>query len=256
MKGTVKFFNVVKGVGFLTDKDKRDYFVHFNEIRGNGFKFLFPGEEVEFTPLSTQEQVQAIRVQPPKERRGVKTKEISRLAGINQKGSAQLLIDALGRIYSINGVRVSPSIEAEGHFRAYYVGEHPIRGFDFILPESSSERAFVLLDPQKNPRRIKKDGEYQNVPPGSYIIKVETSGRVRIQCFGRRYQPPENWLVLQRRFEHTYKNIIGISAEEIDNQTPTSGLARDNDGFVRGILRGIEWIRTAQKEDAEAATAS
>lgn len=50
LKGTVKWFNVRRGYGFISDEDNIDYFVHFSEIRGDGFKRLREGQKVSFEP--------------------------------------------------------------------------------------------------------------------------------------------------------------------------------------------------------------
>ena len=47
-QGTVKWFNDRKGFGFITGNDGGDYFVHHSNIKGDGFKSLQEGEEVEF----------------------------------------------------------------------------------------------------------------------------------------------------------------------------------------------------------------
>jgi len=49
MQGTVKWFNETKGYGFINGEGK-DYFVHFRDIKTNGFKTLRDGDKVEFTP--------------------------------------------------------------------------------------------------------------------------------------------------------------------------------------------------------------
>jgi len=46
-KGIVKWFNDNKGYGFIQSENK-DYFVHFKEIKKNGFKTLTAGEHVTF----------------------------------------------------------------------------------------------------------------------------------------------------------------------------------------------------------------
>lgn len=48
MNGTVKWFDVRKGFGFIRDEDGMDYFVHFSEIRGDGVKRLRDGQSVTF----------------------------------------------------------------------------------------------------------------------------------------------------------------------------------------------------------------
>ncbi|MBM4168761.1 MAG: cold-shock protein [Ignavibacteria bacterium] len=48
-KGTVKWFNGTKGFGFITpNAGGKDVFVHFRSIRGDGFKTLNEGDQVEF----------------------------------------------------------------------------------------------------------------------------------------------------------------------------------------------------------------
>ncbi|HEY5752086.1 MAG TPA: cold-shock protein [Chthoniobacterales bacterium] len=48
-QGTVKWFNEKKGFGFIIDPSfDDDIFVHFSEIRTEGFKTLQEGELVEF----------------------------------------------------------------------------------------------------------------------------------------------------------------------------------------------------------------
>ena len=39
-EGTVKWFNPEKGYGFISQKDGEDLFVHFSEIKMDGFKTL------------------------------------------------------------------------------------------------------------------------------------------------------------------------------------------------------------------------
>ena len=48
LKGIVKWFDVRKGFGFITDEDNIDYFVHYSEIQGDGFKRLKGGQKVNF----------------------------------------------------------------------------------------------------------------------------------------------------------------------------------------------------------------
>lgn len=47
-KGIVKWFNPEKGFGFIERENKRDIFVHFQDIDMDGFKTLEEGKKVEF----------------------------------------------------------------------------------------------------------------------------------------------------------------------------------------------------------------
>lgn len=46
--GTVKWFDPQKGFGFIEMEGSKDIFVHHSEIRGEGFKSLDEGQQVEF----------------------------------------------------------------------------------------------------------------------------------------------------------------------------------------------------------------
>ena len=53
--GTVKWFNERKGFGFIEQEGGDDVFVHYREIRGEGFKTLNEGQRVEVT-LTTRDK--------------------------------------------------------------------------------------------------------------------------------------------------------------------------------------------------------
>jgi CspA family cold shock protein len=46
--GTVKWFDVKKGFGFILSPDGKDVFVHFSSIEGDGFRSLKEGDAVEY----------------------------------------------------------------------------------------------------------------------------------------------------------------------------------------------------------------
>ena len=46
--GKVKWFNEVKGYGFVTMDDGKDVFVHYSAIQGDGFRTLNENDDVEF----------------------------------------------------------------------------------------------------------------------------------------------------------------------------------------------------------------
>lgn len=47
--GKVKWFNTAKGFGFIEQEGQSDVFVHYSNIKGDGFKTLNDGDEVEFS---------------------------------------------------------------------------------------------------------------------------------------------------------------------------------------------------------------
>ncbi len=47
VKGKVKWFDGKKGYGFIATEDGQDVFVHYSEIKGDGYKTLDEGQEVE-----------------------------------------------------------------------------------------------------------------------------------------------------------------------------------------------------------------
>lgn len=49
MLGNVRWFNETKGFGFIQTDSDNDHFVHFSEIKTEGFKTLKEGQRVRFT---------------------------------------------------------------------------------------------------------------------------------------------------------------------------------------------------------------
>lgn len=61
--GVVKWFNTVKGYGFITSDDGEDIFVHFSHIKEDGNeKNLHEGEEVTFDIVQAPKGKSAINV--------------------------------------------------------------------------------------------------------------------------------------------------------------------------------------------------
>ncbi len=47
-KCKVKWFSNQKGYGFITGENGKDVFVHYSAIKGDGYKSLEEGQDVEF----------------------------------------------------------------------------------------------------------------------------------------------------------------------------------------------------------------
>ena len=63
MSGTVKWFNSDKGFGFITGDDEVDVFVHYSQIKSDGFKNLEEGQKVTFDVTQGQKGPQAENVE-------------------------------------------------------------------------------------------------------------------------------------------------------------------------------------------------
>lgn len=58
-QGIVKWFNVNKGFGFITQSNGDDIFVHYRSIRGHGRKKLIDGQAVSYTVINSNRGLQA-----------------------------------------------------------------------------------------------------------------------------------------------------------------------------------------------------
>ena len=62
MTGTVKWFNAEKGFGFITAADGKDVFVHFTNIKAEGFRTLEENQAVTFEVQESDRGLQAVEV--------------------------------------------------------------------------------------------------------------------------------------------------------------------------------------------------
>lgn len=74
VKGTVTRYNEFRGYGFIEGEDSKNYFVHWSFLEGEGYKFLRPGEKVEFDSVTTYDGLQAHNVRYPPHAHEEKTK--------------------------------------------------------------------------------------------------------------------------------------------------------------------------------------
>lgn len=61
-QGTVKWFNVEKGFGFISTEEGQDVFAHFSQIQADGFKSLEDGQKVSFDVEEGQRGLQATNI--------------------------------------------------------------------------------------------------------------------------------------------------------------------------------------------------
>ena len=73
MKGRVKFFNKMKGFGFVTGEDGKDYFVHQSDVAEG--TLLRENDSVSFTPAQSD--------------RGMKAEKVSLAQGDNSEDSEE-----------------------------------------------------------------------------------------------------------------------------------------------------------------------
>jgi CspA family cold shock protein len=61
--GKVKWFNNEKGYGFIDYVDGEDIFIHYSNIKQEGFKTLNEGQVVRFDLVQTEKGLQAVNVE-------------------------------------------------------------------------------------------------------------------------------------------------------------------------------------------------
>jgi CspA family cold shock protein len=64
----VKWFNNKKGYGFIERDDGEDVFVHYSDIRGQGYRTLKDGQIVEFDIEETPRGLRAVNVRVVRQR--------------------------------------------------------------------------------------------------------------------------------------------------------------------------------------------
>ena len=62
IRGTVKWFNAVKGFGFIGREEGEDVFVRFSSIQMEGYRKLEEGQQVEFSVEAGPKGLQAANV--------------------------------------------------------------------------------------------------------------------------------------------------------------------------------------------------
>lgn len=62
-RGPVKWFDPKKGYGFIVGPEGQDVFVHYSQIKADGFRLLKDGEEVDYELIEGDKGWQARDVQ-------------------------------------------------------------------------------------------------------------------------------------------------------------------------------------------------
>ena len=62
MKSRVKWFNDIKGYGFIENNQLDDIFVHYSQVNKEGYKSLASGDIVQFDLVTTDKGYQAKNV--------------------------------------------------------------------------------------------------------------------------------------------------------------------------------------------------
>lgn len=64
MHGKVKFFNLVKGYGFITGDDSKDYFFHVSDVEGGSLnsESIQKDTEVEFETEPNPKGAKAVKI--------------------------------------------------------------------------------------------------------------------------------------------------------------------------------------------------
>ncbi|MEE3343046.1 MAG: cold shock domain-containing protein [Bacilli bacterium] len=62
MISKVKWFNDIKGYGFIENNQLDDIFVHYSQVKKDGYKSLYSGDIVQFDLVTTDKGYQAKNV--------------------------------------------------------------------------------------------------------------------------------------------------------------------------------------------------
>jgi CspA family cold shock protein len=64
-RGKIKWFNEKKGYGFISmEGSEADIFVHYSNVKMDGFKSLAEGQEVEFDLVQEPKGAKAVNIVP------------------------------------------------------------------------------------------------------------------------------------------------------------------------------------------------
>ena len=89
--GTVKWFDVKKGFGFIINPEGKDVFVHFSSIEGDGFRTLKDGDQVEYDEIDSGKGLAARNVKRVKTPVGAGAPVADIAPGLEEPGNRDFL---------------------------------------------------------------------------------------------------------------------------------------------------------------------
>ncbi len=125
LKGTVKWFNVVRGYGFVTPDDgTSDVFLHMTVLRQAGFEQLPPGSTVECVAVKGAKGMQCLTIE------GVDTSTATEepVGMPSEGGHAPIQGEPVGEFV-----------------RATVKWFNPHKGYGFVCPEGTDDDVFVHM---------------------------------------------------------------------------------------------------------------
>lgn len=186
-KGIVKWFNEAKGYGFLAREDGDDVFVHFKAIKGEGFKTLKVGEEVQFELEKGPKGLQARNVvrgggQEPEEQSS-STQELTdqefvalalfgdkiKLVSLTRDGTYKF-IDGTQNLYSILYVSSSETLALQ----------RAVEELEYLINNSKTKEQDLQDFFERNPEFILND-EYKKAH--SHLVLSKDDGECLIPDF-------------------------------------------------------------------------
>ena len=257
-KGTVKFFDNIKGFGYLLLVDGREVFVPQQEIKMEGLRVLLDGWAVEVESVVKTDRGLQARAVRPVEMNGLaiatKRPEAVNLGGKN----VELVINEQGLADALTVHKPLDPHYSANEFSAYYIGVgDDVKAFSLGLPKPSTDQVGLLLDPEKNPRRVSTE-RYEDIVPGSFVLLVNVGGGgveegeqedayILLQKVGKRYQSfnniggGESWLLLQERFSG-HISFAPRTVEQIEAALREAGMKHNEKGLARAVLRAFEIV--------------